>query len=117
MSGVVLEFYGAEPYRHGTPVPPEHALSVPASASASAAAAAARLRIGLRIGVRIAGVWLAYVAGGALLPEVYGVGVAGGVSVGVVLALVPLGTGLHGIVAYGRRVDAVETGSDDRRWA
>ncbi|MFC8844621.1 hypothetical protein ACFT8Q_31650 [Streptomyces griseoincarnatus] len=75
------------------------------------------LSVGMRGGVRIAGVWLAYVAGGALLPGAYGVGVVGGVSLGVVLALVPLGVGLHGVVAYGRRVDAIETEGDDRRWA
>ncbi|WTB88052.1 hypothetical protein OIE99_07265 [Streptomyces cellulosae] len=91
MSGVVVEFYEAERVRLG---------------------------VGLRVGVRIAGVWLVYVAGAALVPGVYGVGVLGGVSLGALAVLVPLAVGLHGVVVYGRRADAVEAAeADDRRWA
>ncbi|WSB95506.1 hypothetical protein OG805_26595 [Streptomyces cellulosae] len=90
MSGVVVEFYEAERVRLG---------------------------VGLRVGVRIAGVWLVYVAGAALVPGVYGVGILAGLSVGALAALVPLAVGLHGVVVYGRRVDAVGVEGDDRRWA
>lgn len=76
-----------------------------------------RLGVGLRVGVRIAGVWLVYVAGAALVPGVYGVGILAGLSVGALAALVPLAVGLHGVVVYGRRVDAVGVEGDDRRWA
>ncbi|MFE1260038.1 hypothetical protein ACFW5X_05885 [Streptomyces albogriseolus] len=79
----------------------------------------ARLGVGLRVGVRIAVVWLVYVAGAALTPGVYGTAVLGGVSLGALAALVPLGVGLHGVVVYGRRVDQVVAAddADDRRWA
>ncbi|MDT6968501.1 hypothetical protein ACOZE1_18075 [Streptomyces cellulosae] len=90
MSGVVVEFYEAERVRLG---------------------------VGLRVGVRIAGVWLVYVAGAALVPGVYGVGILAGLSVGALAALVPLAVGLHGVVVYGRRVDALGVEGDDRRWA
>ncbi|MFH8760899.1 hypothetical protein [Streptomyces althioticus] len=79
-----------------------------------------RLGVGLRIGVRIAGVWLVYVAGAALVPGVYGADVLGGVSLGALAAFVPLGVGLHGVLAYGRRVDrriAAANEADDRGWA
>ncbi|GAA0678862.1 hypothetical protein GCM10009536_06270 [Streptomyces thermocarboxydus] len=76
-----------------------------------------RLGVGLRVGVRIAGVWLVYVAGAALVPGVYGVGILAGLSVGALAALVPLAVGLHGVVVYGRRVDALGVEGDDRRWA
>ncbi|MFD5377098.1 hypothetical protein ACFWJE_22210 [Streptomyces griseoincarnatus] len=78
-----------------------------------------RLGVGLRVGVRIAVVWLVYVAGAALVPGVYGTTVLGGVSLGALAALVPLGVGLHGVVVYGRRVDQVVAANelDDRRWA
>lgn len=75
-----------------------------------------RLGVGLRVGVRIAGVWLVYVVGAALVPGAYG-GVLGGVSLGALAVLVPLAVGLHGVVVYGRRVDAVGVERDDRRWA
>lgn len=76
-----------------------------------------RLGVGLRVGVRIAGVWSVYVAGAALMPGVYGIGILAGLSVGALAALVPLAVGLHGVVVYGRRVDAVGVEGDDRRWA
>lgn len=101
VSGVVLESYGAEPWRQEPPVQVEEE----------------RLGVGLRVGLRVAGVWLLYVAGGALLPGPYGTGVLGGVSLGSVLALVPLGVGLHGVVAHGRRADRVAVDTDDRRWS
>lgn len=50
----------------------------------------------------------------------YGADVLGGVSLGALAALVPLGVGLHGVVLYGRRVDrriAAADEADDRRWA
>ncbi|MEU3761258.1 hypothetical protein [Streptomyces albogriseolus] len=79
----------------------------------------ARLGVGLRVGVRTAVVWLVYVAGAALVPGVYGTAVLGGVSLGALAALVPLGVGLHGVVMYGRRADQVGAANDadDRRWA
>ncbi|GGQ56893.1 hypothetical protein ACH4NV_14780 [Streptomyces althioticus] len=79
-----------------------------------------RLGVGLRVGVRIAVVWLVYVAGAALAPGMYGADVLGGVSLGALAAVVPLGVGLHGVVVYGRRVDrriAAADEADDRRWA
>ncbi|MFI9333344.1 hypothetical protein [Streptomyces althioticus] len=79
-----------------------------------------RLGVGLRIGVRIAGVWLVYAAGAALAPGVYGADALGGVSLGALAALVPLGVGLHGVLVHGRRVDrriAAANEADDRRWA
>lgn len=79
-----------------------------------------RLGVGLRTGVRIAVVWLVYVAGAALMPGLYGADVLDGVSLGALAALVPLGVGLHGVLAYGRGVDrqiAAANGADDRRWA
>ncbi|MFI8201417.1 hypothetical protein [Streptomyces sp. NPDC085937] len=77
------------------------------------------MRVGLRVGLRIALVWVLYVVAAALVPGVYGTPVAGAVSLGVVLAVVPLGIGVHGLVVYGRRVDQVTAASDgdDRRWA
>ncbi|MEU0289762.1 MULTISPECIES: hypothetical protein [Streptomyces] len=113
MSGVVLEFYGAEPYRQGPPVPDDRALS------AHVPAEAARLAVGLRVGLRIGLVWVLYVVAAALVPGVYGTPVAGAVSLGAVLAVVPLGVGVHGLVAYGRRADRVTAANeaDDRRWA
>ncbi|MGA5438176.1 hypothetical protein [Streptomyces coelicolor] len=79
-----------------------------------------RLGVGLRVGVRIAVVWLVYVAGAALVPGMYGTDVLGGLSLGALAALVPLGVGLHGVLVYGRRVDrrlAAANEPDDRRWA
>ncbi|MGA5147616.1 hypothetical protein ACPCSF_21610 [Streptomyces griseoincarnatus] len=77
-----------------------------------------RLGVGLRVGVRTAVVSLVYVAGAALVPGVYGIDVLGGVSLGALAALVPLGVGLHGVVVYGRRVDQLSvSGADDGRRA
>ncbi|MEV5150761.1 hypothetical protein AB0K81_02250 [Streptomyces werraensis] len=79
-----------------------------------------RLEVGLRVGVRIAVVWLVYVAGAALVPGMYGADVLGGVSFGALAALVPLGVGLHGVLVYGRRADrriAAANEADDRRRA
>ncbi|MGA5386065.1 hypothetical protein [Streptomyces pseudogriseolus] len=37
---------------------------------------------------------------------------------GAVLALVPLGVGVHGVVAYGRRADrAAAADAEHRRWS
>ncbi|WP_231156847.1 MULTISPECIES: hypothetical protein [unclassified Streptomyces] len=87
--------------------------------SAQVPSEAARLRVGLRVGLRIALVWVLYVVAAALVPGVYGTPVAGAVSLGAVLAVVPLGIGVHGLVVYGRRVDRVAAANeaDDRRWA
>ncbi|MET8897012.1 hypothetical protein [Streptomyces albogriseolus] len=77
-----------------------------------------RLEVGLRVGVRTAVVLLVYVAGAALAPGAYGTEILGGVSLGALAALVPLGVGLHGVVVYGRRVDQVAvSGADDGRRA
>ncbi|MEU0910733.1 hypothetical protein [Streptomyces althioticus] len=94
-------------------MPDDHALS------ADVPAEAARLTVGLRIGLRTGLVWVLYVMAAALVPGVYGTPVAGAVSLGAVLAVVPLGVGVHGLVVYGRRVDQVMAASeaDDRRWA
>ncbi|MEU5461024.1 hypothetical protein ACH4KU_20450 [Streptomyces althioticus] len=94
-------------------MPDDHALS------AHVPAEAARLTVGLRIGLRTGLVWVLYVMAAALVPGVYGTPVAGAVSLGAVLAVVPLGVGVHGLVVYGRRVDQVMAASeaDDRRWA
>ncbi|MEV5016494.1 hypothetical protein ACIGW1_19980 [Streptomyces sp. NPDC053780] len=78
---------------------------------------AARLAVGLRLGLRIAAVWLLYVLPAAFLPAVYGTPVAGPVSLGVVLAVVPLAVGVHALVVYGRRLDRLGSEPDVRRWS
>ncbi|MBT3153743.1 hypothetical protein HTV45_23220 [Streptomyces sp. CHD11] len=78
---------------------------------------AARLAVGLRLGVRIAVVWLLYVLPAGFLPAVYGTRVAGPVSLGVLLAVVPVAVGVHALVVYGRRVDRVEPRPGVRRWS
>ncbi|MGA5122181.1 hypothetical protein ACPCAG_02430 [Streptomyces pseudogriseolus] len=76
------------------------------------------MTVGLRVGLRIGLVWVLYVVAAALVPGVYGTPVAGAVSLGAVLALVPLGVGVHGVVAYGRRVDrAAAADAEHRRWS
>ncbi|MCF2128321.1 hypothetical protein L1I79_18040 [Strepomyces sp. STD 3.1] len=78
---------------------------------------AARLAVGLRLGLRIAAVWLLYVLPAALVPAVYGTRIAGPVSLGVVLAVVPLAVGVHALVEYGRRLDRLGSEPDARRWS
>ncbi|MFI7345473.1 hypothetical protein ACIBSR_04310 [Streptomyces sp. NPDC049936] len=101
------------PYHHesaaGESPPPEHRRHVRGEA--------ARLAVGLRLGLRIAAVWLLYVLAAALVPEVYGTRVAGPVSLGVVLAVVPFAVGVHALVVYGRRLDRLGSEPDVRRWS
>lgn len=78
---------------------------------------AARLAVGLRLGLRIAAVWLLYALSAALVPAAYGTRVAGPVSLGVILAAVPLAVGVHALVVYGRRLDRLGSGPDARRWS
>ncbi|AIJ18305.1 hypothetical protein ACN6LC_000538 [Streptomyces violaceoruber] len=78
---------------------------------------AARLAVGLRLGLRIAAVWLLYALSAALVPAAYGTLVAGPVSLGVILAAVPLAVGVHALVGYGRRLDRLGSGPDARRWS
>ncbi|CAL9390481.1 hypothetical protein ABTX83_09590 [Streptomyces werraensis] len=107
---------GPPPHHH--PDPWSAPTRPPAEHERDDVEAAARLSVGRRIGARIAVVWLVYVTGAALVPGVYGTRVAGTVSLGAVLALVPLGVGVHGVVAYGRRVDrAAAADAEHRRWS
>lgn len=69
---------------------------------------AARLAVGLRLGVRIAVTWLLYVLPAALAPSAYGARIAGPVSLGVLLAVVPCAVAVHALVAYGRRADRLD---------
>ncbi|MDX3568382.1 hypothetical protein [Streptomyces sp. ID05-47C] len=78
---------------------------------------AARLAVGLRLGVRIAAAWLLYVLPASLVPALYGTRIAGPVSLGVLLAAVPLGVGVHALVLYGRRVDRLVPQPGARRWS
>ncbi|MEU5650218.1 hypothetical protein ABZ767_12975 [Streptomyces pseudogriseolus] len=108
---------GPPPHHHPDPRTTAHARP-PAAHEHDDAEEAARLSVGLRIGARIAVVWSVYVTGAALVPGGYGAPVAGTVSLGAVLALVPLGAGVHGVVAYGRRVDrAAAADAEHRRWS
>jgi hypothetical protein len=77
---------------------------------------AARLAVGLRLGVRIAAVWLLYVLPAALVPAVYGTRIAGPVSLGALLAVVPVAVGVHALVVHGRRADRLGPRPDARRW-
>ncbi len=111
--------FGPQPWQHGPPHPDEPALPARpvAESERQDAEEAARLAVGLRLGLRIAAVWLLYVLLAALVPDVYGTRIAGGpVSLGVLLAVVPLAVGAHALVAYGRRVDLVEPQPGARRW-
>lgn len=110
--------FGPQP-RHGPPHPDEPAVGArpPAGHERHDDGEAARLAVGLRLGVRIAVVWLLYVLPAALVPAVYGTRVAGPVSLGALLAVVPLAVGVHALVVYGRRVDRLEPRPDTRRWS
>ncbi|MFJ9665421.1 hypothetical protein ACIRPP_12515 [Streptomyces sp. NPDC101219] len=77
----------------------------------------ARLAAGLRLGVRTAVVWFVFVLVAALLPSWYGTPVAGPVSLGAVLAVVPLAVGVHALVAHGRQADGIGQRPDERRWS
>ncbi|MFF8632819.1 hypothetical protein ACF052_01220 [Streptomyces pilosus] len=110
--------FGPQPWQHGPPHPGEPtALAHPAAEhERQDAEEAARLAVGLRLGLRIAAVWLLWVLPAAVAPGVYGTPVAGPVSLGVLLAAVPLAVGVHALVAYGRRVDRIGPRSGARRW-
>ncbi|WP_395573540.1 hypothetical protein [Streptomyces sp. BK79] len=107
--------FGPQPW-HGPPQYDERAVGArpPVEREREDAEEAARLGVGLRLGVRIGVVWLLYVLAAALLPAVYGTRVAGPVSLGVVLAVVPFAVGLHALVVYGRRIDRLEPEPDAR---
>ncbi|GAA3499167.1 hypothetical protein GCM10019016_062710 [Streptomyces prasinosporus] len=96
---------------------PQSARAPPAEHERGDAEEAARLAVGLRLGVRIAVVWLLYVLPAAVMPAVYGTRIAGPVSLGVVLAVVPFAVGVHALVVYGRRVDRLEPQPGSRRWS
>ncbi|CAL9287399.1 hypothetical protein [Streptomyces sp. SudanB66_2053] len=109
---------GPPPHHHPDPRTTAHTRPPAEHERDDAEEAAARLSVGLRIGARIAVVWLVYVTAAALVPGVYGTPVAGTMSLGAVLALVPLGVGVHGVVVYGRRVDrAAADDAEHRRWS
>ncbi|MGW8066383.1 DUF485 domain-containing protein [Streptomyces ziwulingensis] len=107
---------GPQPW-HGPPHPDEPAAGArpPARRERHDAEEAARLAVGLRLGARIAVVWLLYVLLAALVPALYGTRVAGPVSLGLILAVVPFTVGLHALVTYGRRLDRLEPQPDARR--
>ncbi|MET9735438.1 hypothetical protein ABZZ79_33850 [Streptomyces sp. NPDC006458] len=102
---------------HGPPNHHESAAGArpPAEHEPHDAEETARLAVGLRLGVRIAGAWLLYVLPAALIPAVYGTRIAGPVSLGMILAVVPFAVGVHALVVYGRRVDRLEPQPDARR--
>ncbi|GAA3503179.1 hypothetical protein GCM10019016_102890 [Streptomyces prasinosporus] len=110
--------FGPQPW-HGPPRHDEPAVGArpPAEHERGDAEEAARLAVGLRLGVRIAVVWLLYVLPAAVMPAVYGTRIAGPVSLGVVLAVVPFAVGVHALVVYGRRVDRLEPQPGSRRWS
>lgn len=110
--------FGPRPW-HGPPHHDEPAAGArpPAEHERHDDGEAARLAVGLRLGVRIAVVWLLYVLPAALVPAVYGTRIAGPVSLGVLLAVVPCAVAVHALVAYGRRVDRLEPRPDARGWS
>ncbi|MGW4023382.1 hypothetical protein [Streptomyces sp. NPDC005009] len=110
--------FGPQPW-HGPPHHDEPAAGArpPVEHERHDAGEAARLAVGLRLGVRIAVAWLLYVLPAALVPAVYGTRMAGPVSLGALLAVVPLAVGAHALVVYGRRVDRLEPRPDARRWS
>ncbi|CAL9613105.1 hypothetical protein [Streptomyces griseomycini] len=110
--------FGPQPW-HGPPHRAEPAAGArpPAEHERRDTEEAARLAVGLRLGVRIAVTWLLYVLPAALAPAAYGTRIAGPVSLGVVLAVVPLAVGVHALVAHARRVDRIEPRPDARRWS
>ncbi|ANB09152.1 hypothetical protein SAM40697_5196 [Streptomyces ambofaciens] len=109
---------GPQPW-HGPPHHDEPSAGVqgPAEHERRDAEEAARLAVGLRLGLRIAAVWLLYVVPAALAPAAYGTRVAGPLSLGVLLAVVPLAVGVHALMVYGRRIDRLEPQQDARRWS
>lgn len=110
--------FGPQP-RYGPPYPDKPAVDAHPGREPEdpGAGETARLGVGLRLGVRTAVVWFVFVLVAALLPSWYGTPVAGPVSRGAVLALVPLAVGVHALVAHGRQADGVEQQPDERRWA
>ncbi|MCF4140902.1 hypothetical protein L1856_34820 [Streptomyces sp. Tue 6430] len=110
--------FGPQP-RHGPPHHHEPAAGArpPAEHERHEAEEAARLAVGLRLGLRIAATWLLYVLLAALVPAVYGTRIAGPVSLGVIVAVVPFAVGVHALVVYGRRVDRLEPRPGARRWS
>ncbi|AKZ58754.1 Integral membrane protein [Streptomyces ambofaciens ATCC 23877] len=109
---------GPQPW-HGPPHHDERPAGAqgPAEHERRDAEEAARLAVGLRLGLRIAVVWLLYVVPAALAPAAYGTRVAGPLSLGVLLAVVPLAVGVHALMVYGRRIDRLEPQQDARRWS
>ncbi|MEU3095983.1 hypothetical protein ABZ690_14550 [Streptomyces sp. NPDC006967] len=113
--------FGPQPW-HGPPHPHEPAAGARPPAAGHEhehddAEEEARLAVGLRLGVRIAVTWLLYVLPAAFLPAVYGTRIAGPVSLGVLLAVVPVAVAVHALVVYGRRVDRLEPQPGLRRWS
>ncbi|MEV6110044.1 hypothetical protein AB0M28_35875 [Streptomyces sp. NPDC051940] len=62
----------------------------------------ATMSLRLRLAVRVAVVWLAYLAPVAFAPGLYGTPVAGPVSLGLLVAPVPLAVGVHALFAHNR---------------
>ncbi|MEU2894649.1 hypothetical protein ACWC4E_09815 [Streptomyces sp. NPDC001273] len=110
--------FGPQPWQ-GPPHPDEPAAGArpPAEHGRHDDEEAAQLAVGLRLGVRIAVTWLLYVLPAAFLPAVYGTRIAGPVSLGVLLAVVPVAVAVHALVVYGRRVDRLEPQPGLRRWS
>ena len=110
--------FGPQPW-HGPPHHDEPAAGAwpPAEHERYDGEEAARLSVGLRLGVRVAVAWLLYVLPAALAPGVYGTRIAGPVSLGVILAVVPLAVGVHALAVHGRRVDMLQPRPDVRRWS
>ncbi|MFE5399496.1 hypothetical protein ACFQ9U_33655 [Streptomyces sp. NPDC056568] len=109
---------GPQPW-HGPPHHDEPSAGAqgPAEHERRDAEEAARLAVGLRLGLRIAVVWLLYVVPAALAPAAYGTRVAGPLSLGVLLAVVPFAVGVHALMVYGRRIDRLQPQQDTRRWS
>ncbi|MEU3948596.1 hypothetical protein [Streptomyces sp. NPDC029526] len=120
--------FGPQPW-HGAPYPavpaadappsppPPPPVSEPGAEASGPVDESTSLGVGLRVGGRVVGVWLAFVLVGAFGPDVYGVRVAGALSLGVVLAVVPFAVGVHALVVYGRRVDVAGRRPGARRWS
>lgn len=120
--------FGPQPW-HGAPypavpaadappsMPPPSPVSEPGAEASGPVDESASLGVGLRVGGRVVAVWLAFVLVGAFGPDVYGVRVAGALSLGVVLSVVPFAVGVHALVVYGRRVDAAGRRPGARRWS
>ncbi|CAL9391823.1 hypothetical protein [Streptomyces sp. enrichment culture] len=115
--------YGSPPYPDAPaadarpPSPEEAGPAGPGAEASGPVGESGALGVGLRAGGRVAAVWLVFVLAGAVLPDLYGVRVAGALSLGVVLGVVPFAVGVHALVVYGRRVDAAERRPGARRWS